>query len=137
MITPYLWRFSISAVLLTVLFRYALSYSIKNELYTMVVITSVVYGSLMFIIGWVFGKMDSEYLPIFDTGFRFHLSTYIIHNSISIFWLFLEFGSKNESISIAFSVATFWGVFIVIHFIVFLLARKRTINNLDKDNIFD
>ncbi len=136
-ITPYLKRFAITAVLLTIIFRLVLSYGIENELFLVVALSSVSYGALMFVSGWVFGMKDGEYLPIFDIGFRFHLCTYIIHNSISLLWIALGFGSKAESISIPMMVSAYWGIFLLIHLIFYIIARKRSIDSLDKDDIFE
>ncbi|CAI8400409.1 MAG: Uncharacterised protein [Flavobacterium sp. SCGC AAA160-P02] len=41
----------------------------------------------------IFWKNDGEYLPILDIGFRFHFTTYIIHNGTSILWIELAYGS--------------------------------------------
>lgn len=136
-ITPYLLRFVATESVLTLIFRFILSYAIESEISKMVFFTSAIYGALMFISGWYFGKKDSEYMPIFDIGFRFHLSTYLVHNGISFLWVGLGFASKNESLSILSYIAGYWSIFLVIHFIFFLTTRKRTINNLDKENIFE
>ena len=136
-ITPPLLKFAIVALLLTIAFRFMLSYGIDHQSLTIINTSSVIYGSLMFISGWIFGKKDGEYLPIFDIGFRFHLMTYIIHNAVSMLWLAMGLGAKNESLGIAYQVAAYWGVFLVIHFIFYIMARKRTIDNLDVEDIFE
>lgn len=137
LITPYLLRFALTASFLTLVFRYVLSYGLESQFYIVVSLSAVIYGSLMFVAGWVFGKKDSEYLPIFDIGFRFHLTTYLIHNGISLAWISFGFGSKSESLSTAITVAAFWGIFLVIHFIFYLIAKRRTIDSLDKEDLFD
>ena len=91
----------------------------------------------MFLTGWYFGKKDGEYLPIFDVGFRFHLITYLVHNSISFLWVTLGPASIHESINVILWTAAYWGFFLILHFIFFLFAKKRTIDNLDKKNLFD
>lgn len=136
-ITPYLLKFVITASILTFGFRAFLSYALENEVNDLVFLASSVYGALMFVFGWYFGKKDSEYLPIFDIGFRFHISTYLVHNVISFLWVGVGFGSQNESISVLSYIAVYWGIFLLIHFVFFLKTRKRTINSLDKDNIFE
>lgn len=136
-ITPYLLRFTITAAILTLVFRFTLSHGIENQMLILIGASSGIYGALMFVSGWIFGRKDSEYLPIFDIGFRFHLSTYIVHNLISLLWLGLGFGSQYESISITYMVAGYWGVSLIIHFIFYLIARKRSIDSLDKEDIFE
>ncbi len=136
-ITPYLLKFALTATVLTILFRYFLSLGIETQSGVIIAVSAVSYGILMFASGFYFGKKDSEYLPIFDVGFRSHLTTYIIHNGISLLWIGLGFGSKYEHLSLSITIAMYWGLFLLIHFILFLWARKQSINNLDKDNIFD
>ena len=91
----------------------------------------------MFATGWYFGRKDGEYLPIYDVGFRFHLTTYLIHNGISLLWLGLGFGSKYENLSVSIMVAIYWGIFLLLHFIFYIWARKNSIENLDKEDLFE
>lgn len=136
-ITPYLLRFALPATVLTIIFRYFLSYGIEKQFGIIIIISAAAYGLLMFAIGWYFGRKDGEYLPIYDVGFRFHLTTYLIHNGLSLLWIGLRFGSKYESLNVSIMVAIYWGIFLLIHFIFFLWARKNSINNLDKEDIFE
>lgn len=136
-ITPYLLRFAIAAAVLTLIFRYFLSYGLENHSTIIIVLSAVIYGISMFAAGWSFGKKEGEYLPIFDVGFRFHLSTYLIHNAISMLWLGLGYGSKHESLRITIIVAIIWAVFLFVHFVFYLRARKNSIDNLNKEDIFE
>ena len=97
-LTPYLLRFALAAVVLTIIFRYFLSYGIEIQTKTIIISSAIIYGISMFSSGLYFGKKDGEYLPIFDVGFRFHLATYVIHNGISLLWIGLGFGSKYEKL---------------------------------------
>ncbi|MBB4119368.1 uncharacterized membrane protein (DUF485 family) [Mesonia hippocampi] len=136
-ITPYLLRFAVTITVLTIIFRYFLSYGIENQLKTIIVACSITYGLLMFISGFYFGRKDGEYLPIYDVGFRFHLTTYLIHNGISLLWIGLGFGAIHENIDTSIMIALYWGFFLLIHFIFFLWAKKNSINNLDKEDLFE
>jgi len=136
-ITKYLLGFALTAAVLTVIFRYALSYGIEGESTPIVILSACIYGIAMFLAGWFFGKREGEHLPISDVGFRFHFTTYFIHIGISLLWLSLGFGSKYEQVSWTIMTAIYWGIFVLIHFIVYLWMRKSTINNLDKEDLFD
>ena len=136
-ITTYLLRFALTATILTIIFRYFLSYGIENNSGITIALSAIIYGIAMFISGWYFGKKDGDYLPIFDVGLRFHLATYIVHNGISLLWIGLGFGSVYEKFSLPVMVALFWGFFLLLHFIFYLLSRKNSINNLSKEDIFD
>ncbi|NLC66924.1 MAG: hypothetical protein GX752_08365 [Clostridium sp.] len=136
-ITPYLLRFALTTTLLTIVFRFFLSYGIENQSGIIITTSAVTYGLLMFATGWYFGRKDGEYLPIYDVGFRFHLTTYLIHNGISLLWLGLGFGSKYENLSVSIMVAIYWGIFLLLHFIFYIWARKNSIENLDKEDLFE
>jgi len=136
-ITQYLLRFALTIIVLTIIFRYFLSYGIENHSTIIIILSAVIYFLSMFVSGWYFGKKDGEYLPIFDVGFRFHLTTYLIHNAISLLWIGLGLGSKYEKLSLSIMIAIYWGIFIIVHFIFYLWARKNSIDNLDKEDLFE
>ena len=136
-ITHNLTKFAITATILTILFRYSLTYGIENNTNFIIFLSALLYALAMFVSGWTFGKKDREYLPIYDFGFRFHLATYLIHNILSELWFVRGFNSKNENITVIHSNAIIWGIFLIIHFLFFLWTRKNSINNLDKEDLFD
>lgn len=135
--TPYLVKFAVAACLLTVIFRYFLSYGIQIENTEIIALSSVIYGSLMFTSGWYFGTKDGEYLPIMDVGFRFHFVTFLTHNIISLLWFAFGFQSKYENIKIIYLTILIWIPFLLIHLYFFVNARKKSINGLDKTDLFD
>lgn len=67
-VTPYLLRFTLAAAVLTVVFRYFLSYGIEVDSGTIIIVSASLYGFLMFGSGWYFGHKESDYLPIYDIG---------------------------------------------------------------------
>jgi len=136
-ITHNLIRFAITATALTILFRYTLTYGIENKSNLIIILSASIYAIAMFLTGWTFGKKDRKYLPIYDVGFRFHLTTYLVHNIISELWFILGFNSKYENITVIHNTAIIWGLFLIGHFVFFLWTRKNAINNLDKEDLFD
>lgn len=136
-LTPYLLKFALAATILTIIFRFFLSYEIENKMNIMIVATAILYGIFMFIAGTYFGKKDAAYFPIYDVGFRTHLATYIICNAIGELWFIFGFNSTYETIGVIHATAIIWGIILVIHFIYFLVTRKKTINNLSKKDLFE
>lgn len=136
-ITPYLLRFALVATILTIIFRFVLSYGIKNQSITIIILSGMTYGISMFISGWIIGKKDGEYLPIFDVGFRFHFTTFLIFSVISELWFILGLNSHYEKIKTIHITILIWSILILIHFIVYLWTRKNSINNLDKNDLFE
>lgn len=137
LITPNLKKFTFVTIILTILFRIGLSTSITNEMMIAVILSAIIYAILMWINGSYFGRKEYEYLPIYDIGFRFHLSTFIAHNSISILWFVFAFESKYENINVIYITALIWSVFLIIHFVYYLSVRKSSIKNLDKEDLFE
>ena len=137
LLTPNLVKFTLLTILLTVLFRIALSSFITNQMIVAVVMTSIVYGVLMWFNGSFFGRKDYEDLPIYDVGFRFHLATFLTHNVISILWFTFGFQSKYESVRIIYLTAAIWSLFLLAHFIYYLSVRKSTVNGLDREDLFE
>ena len=137
LITANLLKFTLATVILTIIFRIGLSTSITNKMTLAVILCSIVYGILMWFNGSYFGRKEYEYLPIYDIGFRFHLSTFLVHNLISILWFVFAFESKYEHIKIIYITALIWSAFLIIHLIYYLSVRKSSINTLDKEDLFE
>ena len=136
-ITKNLLKFTLTTIILTIIFRIGLSTSISNKMTLAIIFCAIIYGILMWFSGKYFGKKEYEYLPIYDIGFRFHLSTFLTHNIISILWFQFSFESKYENIGVIYSTTIIWSIFLIIHMIYYLSVRKSSIKNLDKDNLFE
>lgn len=136
-ITIYLLRFALVITALTCIFRYFLSYGIDNKSTLIISLSSVLYFIAMFISGWYFGKKEGDYLPLYDVGFRFHLTTYLVYNLISELWFILGFNSNYEKAGNVHSTAITWGAFLLLHLLFFLWTRKKTIDNIDKEDLFE
>lgn len=136
-ITKNLINFAIWFFIGAILFRYALAYFLSNHLSTGVWVSAVVYFLYNFTIGWLFGKRDHESLPLFDIGFRFHLTSYILFNGISQVWVLAGFTSQYESYKSVLSMGLFWGIGLLFHFFFFLKTRKNAIKGLKKDELFE
>jgi hypothetical protein len=130
-------KFAGTLALLTVAFRFGLSALLDHKEFSPVWVIAVLYGVLIFIAGWIFGKKDHESIPLYDIGFRFHLTTYIVYNILSELWFMLGFHSQYENIKVIHLTVFIWGICIVIHFIFFLISRKDTIKGLEKSEIFE
>lgn len=137
LITSNLLKFTLTTIILTTVFRLALSTSITNKMIIAVILSAVIYAILMWFNGRYFGKSEYEYLPIYDIGFRFHFSTFITHNLVSIFWFVFGFESHYENIKTIYITALIWSVFLITHFVYFLSIRKSTIKNLYKEDLFE
>lgn len=136
-LTKNLIYFSIFFFVGAIVFRYCLSNCIENRYNNLLWVIAVAYFFFNFFIGWLFGKRDYETLPLYDVGFRFHFVTYFLFNSVSVLWFFMHFNSHVEGIRVVYITAIFWGIGLLIHFILYLIARKNTINGISKEDIFE
>jgi hypothetical protein len=130
-------RFTTSLFILTIAFRYGLSSLLEASQFTMIWVVAAVYAILVFAVAWYFGKNDYELLPLFDIGFRFHLSTYVVCNMTAEIWYLLGYQSKHENIQTVHLTAIFWGIGLLIHFVYYLLTRKYAIKGIDKSELFE
>jgi hypothetical protein len=110
---------------------------LQNQMFSNVWLVAVAYAVLVFITGWIFGKRDNLSLPLYDIGFRFHLATYIISNLIAEIWHLSGLQSDYESIRTVHLTILFWGIGLLIHFIIYLITRKNAIKGIKKSEIFE
>ena len=136
-ITPYLLSFIVVATLLAIVFRCALTYALNHEIIFMVHLSCVLYFIFMFANGWYFGRKDNLYLPIYSAGFRFHFTTYFIFVLVSELWFVFGFNSHYENVNTVHITAIIWGFLVLVHFIVYLILRKKSFKGLDKEELFD
>ena len=136
-ITPYLVGFGLTSAVLTIAFRYCLSYAIENRISNLIVAAAVLYFISLFIAGWYFGKKDNSYLPFLDIGFRFHVVTFFVHNIISELWFLFNFNAPQENIRVVHLTAAYWAIGLFVHFIFYQLTKRKSINGLNKDEIFE
>ena len=133
-LTIRLGQFAISALFLTVLFRYALNLCIGVNSLFETVSCSIVYGGLMYLLGWYFGKKDAVENEVHDIGFRYHFVTYIL--CIGIGYGAYYWGWNTETLRAMAITAISWGIGLAIHFVFFLLEQRKTIKGYAKDEIF-
>lgn len=129
--------YALILMVLTILFRYVMSLALANEIFYMPWPIGIVYGTIIFIIAWNFGKRIRLDLPILDLGFRMHFVTYLVCNIIGEAWFIFGFHSRFEHIRVIHITALAWGVGLLFHYISFRFARKDSIKGLKKSEIFD
>lgn len=95
------------------------------------------YGLSIAIIGLFFGKREYDDFPLNDVGFRFHLTTYIMCNGIAELWFLSGNTAPTETLSSLRSSELYWGLGLLLHFLIFILTRKNTIAGMDKSEIFE
>lgn len=136
-LTPPLIKFGLVAVCCTVGFRVALSSLLTNAQFNFIIPVAILFALVMFFVGRFFGRKDNEYLPIYDVGFRFHLITFLQYQLISYAWFCFGFPSTYERIGALNITLLIWGTCLLIHTYYYFQARKHSINQINKDELFD
>jgi len=121
----------------TLLFRYGLSSLLTAEKWGWVAIITVLYGAIIFITAWMTGRNDGRENFLFDAGFRWNMTTFVVWGVASEAWFLLDLHSVHESIRIVHITLLIWSGFLVLHFILFLILRRRTIKGVHKTDIFE
>lgn len=118
-------------------FRFGLSTLLTAEKWAWVVIISVAYGAAIFVTAWMTGKRDGMNNFLYDAGFRWNLTTFIFWGLASEGWFLLGLHSAHESIRVVHITLLIWSGFLILHLILFLILRRRTIKGIHKTNIFE
>ena len=118
-ITKSLIQFITVTTFLTFIFRISLSEFLNEQLWSFVFIPPLIYFILMYVSGRYFGIKEYKYLPIGDIGFRFHVSTFIVFLIVSYLMYYLGYMSNSEPRGILDITISIWGIFLIIHMILF------------------
>ena len=70
--------FALLLLIYTVLFRFGLGSLLTAEKWAWVLVISVAYGAMIFVTAWMTGKRDGMNNFLFDAGFRWNLTTFIV-----------------------------------------------------------
>lgn len=129
--------YALLLLIYTVVFRFGLSSLLTAEKWIWVIIIAVAYGALIFVTAWMTGKRDGMNNFLFDAGFRWNLTTFIVWGAASEAWFLLGLHSVHESIRVVHITLLFWTGFLILHLFLFLILRRRTIKGVHKTNIFE
>lgn len=136
-ITKNLIIHSVIFLLTSFLFRYLISWSLTNSYFNGVWIIAMFYFLALVIMIWRFSILDKKHLPLYDLGFRFHLATFLVWLSVSHIWFAFGSISVHEHIMQLHISSLVWLITLAIHFSIYLLTRKKSLNGLKKTEIFD
>jgi len=121
----------------TVLFRYGLGSMLAAENYGWVIALSIIYGCLMGFTGWFTGYREGRQNFLFDAGFRWNLCTFLVFGSVSLAWVHIPIKPWSGSAQSVHITLLIWSFFLFLHFLLFLILRRRTIKGVHKSDIFE
>ena len=130
-------KFGISFLILTILINTGITLLLNSREFSNVWILVPVFIIAVLITGWFFGKKDNENLPLLITGFKFHLITYLITNSIALLKHLLGLASIYEKINTVYLTLIFWGLGLLLHFIIYQIKKGKTIKGIKQSEIFE
>ena len=129
--------FAFLLLVYTLLFRFGLGSLLTAEKYGLVAIISVLYGGFIFVTAWMTGRRDGRENFLFDAGFRWNMTTFVVWGVASEAWFLLGLHSAYETIRVVHITLLIWSGFLLLHFILFLILRRRTIKGVHKTDIFE
>ena len=129
--------FCISTFLVMVLFRILMSYFLSIHAVIAAWGTSISWGLSMFFVGWYFGKKECDELPFYQSGYRFHIATYVIFGLVSFSWFSVGMKAPQENMYQLNITMLLWGVCLLVHSIIFFINKSGAIKGLNKSEIFD
>jgi len=121
-ITRNLLLFAILLFTYTLLFRYGLRILLTAEKWIWVMVISLIYGAIIFVTAWMTGRRDGKENFLFDAGFRWNFTIFIVWGLTSEGWFLLQLQSAQESIRVVHITLLIWSGFLVLHFILFLMC---------------
>lgn len=125
----YILLFTAVVSVWTALFYAALMYLLRVEAYVSVGAISFAYGLGIFLAGRFIGRRD-PYNGYF--GFNYHFMTYVVCNAAA--WITQEYFDHTGG---ALSMTLTWGIGVLVHFIFWMVGRKRSLRGFDKDELFE
>ncbi len=137
LITHHLVKFGLVLVALTLAFRAGLSAMLAAHQFSLTWALSTLYGVAVFMSGWIFGKRDKVYFPVYDIGFRFHLATYIIFMLIAEVWHLAGFQSQYENMNSVHITGLSWGAGLLLHYVFYRIAGRDSLKGLKRSDIFE
>lgn len=129
--------FALLLFVYTLAFRFGLGKLLTAEKWIWVIFIAVAYGVMIFFTAWTTGKRDGKNNFLFDAGFRWNLTTFIVWGATSEAWFLLGLHSAYESIRVVHITLLIWAGFMMLHLILFLILRRRTIKGIHKTDIFE
>lgn len=120
----------------TLIFRIGLSWCIGHETWILLGALSLIYGVTIFFTAFFLGRSDAQENPFFDLGLRFHVTSYLVWGAVSFGWFYLGNPHKYEHVTDILHPLLYWGFILMLHTLIFLIARKNTIRGIPKDEIF-
>ncbi len=131
-----LLRFIGVIALWNILFRFSLSYVLKNEFWIGAIVPPVIFFLAMYQTGRYFGLKQCNALPV-NSSFTYHLSNFVVFFLVSYGFYFLGLLSKYEPISSLNYTLVSWGIGLFVHFLYYRKEMKNSIKGLDRDQLFD
>jgi hypothetical protein len=135
--SDHLLKFAAVAAVLTLLFRFTLTAGIEARSVTFTTIAAVAYAAAMYAAGHRFSNKEDMSSPVYDSGFRYHLTTYLVHNLVSLLWIKSGLASGMEDLDSLVPVAAPWGIGLLIHAIIHNRQSRERLAGLDRDEIFE
>ena len=124
-------RFAIITLLLSAVFFYFLQQSVEQENWKQILVLAIAYALFMFTNGLWNGYYDNQRSQRIEIGFRYHLLTYLIVNSVALLFAIIP-STTAITISHALIQILCWGFGLMVHYLV----QRKTIKGYSHNELF-
>ena len=128
--------FARDTLILAILFRYFLTLAISNKLFLYTWLNAAVYFSICFFLGYYYGRKEYKEIPLANSGLRFHITTYLVHNLVAYSWIYFDFIVPSEKNSIHYT-ALFWGIGLFVHIVSYFMFKNKSIKGISSEDVFE
>jgi hypothetical protein len=125
--------FSAITILLSIAFFVLLNQLLQERNYSLIVFPAVGYGLAMFFAGLLCGKQDDEAKTRLDIGFRYHLLTFIIVNTVALIAACAFPMLRGHLLIFTLIQPVAWGLGLYVHW----YYSKKGIKGYERSELFD
>ncbi len=131
-INRYVMLYAALATIYAVVFYKCLNYLIESKQYSYIAILAIAYALIIFVSALYIGRKD---IYTGYNGFNYHLLTYMMCNAVPIILASVDRIDKIF-IDSTLQVMFFWGIGLLLHFVIHIMQRRKSIRGMDKDEVF-
>lgn len=113
------FKFGFYFLLLTIMLHAGMTLSLNAEAFSVIWMLLPLFVIPVIIIAWRYAIEDGKIIPFANTGFKFHLITYVVSMIVPEVKHLLGLASRSEDIYSTHMTAIYWGLGVLLHFILY------------------
>jgi len=131
-----IFKFTVIFVILSICFNYLRTSLIEAELYTPLMITGFIFMLLFYLCGLYFGYKEESPNKM-NIWLKYNIAAFISFIGVSLLWNISGLSYENDNLLSIAVVAIIWIMISTMRIPFYLKYRKKCINGIDREEIFD